>query len=309
MDKEFKTVSQLVELLESRHVITDEETAAVLKRYSYYAIVNGYKDTFLDRVAMQATHLGDVYKKGTTFKQIYDLFLFDRDMRNAVFPYLGEAETIMKTAVVYAFCEQNRKVDAYLNPESYVTERNFLVPDYFKGDKKAEYQRSLDGLLREFNRKLKPSGEMRPFIKHYLDKHEVVPLWVLQNALTFGNIRYFYQLQKRGVQNKTCQIVSEVAGHNLRITEKQLLRAFVVLVGYRNICAHDDRFYCAEVKGAHVDKMIDMLNLVLPRERLTEMSCTLEKIADKYRGRIDAQALNSMYTNPEDVPKEFRRVE
>lgn len=62
MAKEFKTIGELVDLLESRGVKTDEKTSSVLQRESYYAIVNGYKDTFLDRAAMQSSP-GDVYKR------------------------------------------------------------------------------------------------------------------------------------------------------------------------------------------------------------------------------------------------------
>lgn len=91
MAKEFKTIGELVLLLESRGVKTDEDTPVILKRESYYAIVNGYKDPFLDREAMQASP-SDVYKAGTTFGQLYDLYCFDRDMRGALLPYLMEAE-------------------------------------------------------------------------------------------------------------------------------------------------------------------------------------------------------------------------
>lgn len=41
--KEFKTIDELVSLLESRNVITDENTRIQLTRESYYAVVNGYK--------------------------------------------------------------------------------------------------------------------------------------------------------------------------------------------------------------------------------------------------------------------------
>lgn len=37
---------------------------------------------------------------------------------------------------------------------------------------------------------------MRPFVRHYLNKYGAVPLWVLQNDLTYGNISHLYQLQK-----------------------------------------------------------------------------------------------------------------
>ena len=99
MAKEFKTIDELVALLASRNIATDEATAGVLARESYYAVVNGYKDPFLDRDAMVSS-ADDVYLPGTTFRQIYDLFLFDRDLRCTLLPYLLRAESEMKTAIV-----------------------------------------------------------------------------------------------------------------------------------------------------------------------------------------------------------------
>ena len=131
MAKEFKTIGELVLLLESRGVKTDEDTPVILKRESYYAIVNGYKDPFLDRKAMQASPT-DVYKAGTTFGQLYDLYCFDRDMRGALLPYLMEAESCLKNAVVYAFCERNREPDAYLNRANYTSAKDMLLPRGFK---------------------------------------------------------------------------------------------------------------------------------------------------------------------------------
>lgn len=304
--KEFKTIDQLVELLESRNVRTDAETADILRRESYYAIVNGYKDPFLDRTAMQSSD-GDVYKDGTTFRQIYDLFLLDRDLKSVVFPYLIRVETILKNAVVYAFCERNREHDAYLDRSSYVLARDMLVPESFKGDKTKEYRKNLASLMRRFNGKLDPDkGKLRPFVRHYLDTYGSVPLWVLQNDLTFGNIAHFYQLQKRGVQNEACRIIHQVAGHGTRIGARDLLRAFEVLVEFRNICAHDDRLYCAVVKGAHFDEMLNQMNRVLTSNEVRELQGLLFMLADKYGGRVDPRALNALYSNEDDIPEEFR---
>lgn len=305
MAKEFKTIEELVELLASRNVRTDDDTARALRRDGYYAIVNGYKDTFLDREAMRSSD-DDVYKDGTTFRQIYDLFPFDRDMRNAVFPYLTMAESVMKNAVVYAFCERNPKVDAYLDRSSYTSARDMLVPEGFKGNKAAEHGRNMSDLMRRLNGKLRPSEHMRPFIRHYPESYGAVPLWVLQNDLTFGNVSHFYQLQKRGVQNGACRVVAEVAGHGRRIGARSLLRAFAVLSGFRNICAHEDRFYCADVKGAHVDGMLGALDLVLPRDERDRMFADLNLVAESYGGRVDPRALNSMYSDPSKIPEGFR---
>ena len=304
--KEFKTIKQLVELLESRNVRTDADTANILRRESYYAIVNGYKDTFLDRKAMQSS-AGDVYKKGTTFRQIYDLFLLDRDLRTAVFPYLIRAETILKNAVVYAFCDRNREHEAYLDRSNYATAREMLVPNGFTGNKSREHRSNLNRLMRRFVEKLDPDkGRLKPFVRHYLETYGTVPLWVLQNDLTFGNIAHFYQLQKRGVQNEACRIVLQVAGHGERIGARELLRVFEVLTDFRNICAHDDRLYCADVKGAHFDEMLNMLFRVLTIDEIGELHDSVFMLVSRYVGRVDPRALNALYTNEEDIPEEFR---
>ncbi len=41
MAKEFKTFDELISVLESRNVITNNDTMSQLMRESYYAIVNG----------------------------------------------------------------------------------------------------------------------------------------------------------------------------------------------------------------------------------------------------------------------------
>lgn len=305
MPKEFKDIEGLVGILNSRGVETDENTAPALIRESYYAIINGYKDTFLDREAMQSSD-EDVYKPGTTFTQIYDLFLFDREMRSAVFPFLTKAESIMKNAVVYSFCDRYRAIDAYLKTSSYVNAKDMLVPARYRGDRAELHERNLKNLLRILRKKLKVNDRTPMFIRHYLERHGEVPLWVLQNDLTFGNMEHFYQLQTRGVQNQACRIIGDVAGHGVRIGALQLLTAFEILVGFRNICAHEDRFYCASVKGAHVDKMLSMLMLVLPDDELRDLQARLICVIDMFIRRVDPRAMNSMYSNPDDIPDEFR---
>ena len=69
MAKEFKTIEELVALLDSRNVVTDQTTAGVLARESYYAIVNGYKNPFLDRDAMRSA-ANDVYRPGRNSRHV-----------------------------------------------------------------------------------------------------------------------------------------------------------------------------------------------------------------------------------------------
>lgn len=303
--KEFKTVDEQILLLESRGVRCGEGTADALRREGYYAIVNGYKDTFLDRDAMQRSP-GDVYLRGTTFKMIYDMFLFDRAMRNAVMPSLIEAESTLKNAVVYAFCSEHRGTADYLDRANYVSARDMLVPNGFRGNKAKEHARDLNSLLSRLNNKLTPSKTMKPFTRHYVETYGMVPLWVLQNDLTFGNISHFYQLQKRGIQNAAARSVSASSGAGGRIGAKELLRIFDVLVGFRNICAHDDRLYCASVNGAHFDAALTSLYRILNDSQRARLSVSIEDVTMEFMGRIRPSSLNSMYTDPDDIPEEFR---
>lgn len=295
MAKEFKTIDQLVELMESRGIATNEDTALTLKRESYYAIINGYKAPFLDREAMKSS-ADDIYLKGTTFQQIYDLFMFDRHLRELTFPYLTAAESVLKNAFVYAFCERNRDTEAYLERSNYTSAKDMLVPKPYHGNKTEEHTTNMANLMKILNGKLGNQKRMRPFVRHYLNAYGKVPLWVLQNDLTFGNMAHFYQLQKRGVQNAACKIVGEISGMSVRLNPHDLLRAFDVLVGFRNICAHDERLYCATVKGAKFADMFDELNVVLPEKDTHAMVGALGSLVRAYRGRISDKVLAQVNT-------------
>ena len=269
MAKEFKTIDELIEIMQSRGIETDDATRQAIMRESYYAIVNGYKKPFLDTKAMESKD-EDVYVKGTKFEWIYTLFLFDRDLRNVTFKYLAKAEAIMKTSVVYAFCERHPEHDSYLQRSSYVDAKNMLFPKGFKGNRARTYSNDMSKLMRMLNGKLSDSPARKQFVGHYVNKYGSVPLWVLSNDLTFGNMAHFYQLQTRSVQNRSCKLVLEANGQlekKARMTPLELLHAFSVLSEFRNLCAHDERLYCSKVgKSGDIDysRMARELFRVLP---------------------------------------------
>ena len=102
MAKEFKTFAQLIELLESRGVATDATTVDCLRRESYYAVINGYKGPFLDKKAAQSSS-DDVYREGTSFKNIYDLFCSIENLDNLHFPILQEQRPYLRTPLYIRF--------------------------------------------------------------------------------------------------------------------------------------------------------------------------------------------------------------
>lgn len=288
MSKEFKTIDELVSILDTRGVATDANTKAALERESYYAIVNGYKTPFLDFEAMRSAP-EDVYQEGTKFEWIYDLFLFDRELRTVTFKYLTRAEALMRSAVAYAFSEAHPGKDDYLDRANFCKPSDYLVPKSFKGNKVALYGRNLNDLMKRLNNKLTVTHGTRSFIKHYLRQHGGVPLWVLANDLTFGNIIHFYQLLQEHDRRKACSIIARCTERKPErgaLTERKLLRSANVLSHYRNICAHDERLYCATYDGEGYGQMLIRIRDLLPHDECREMIREIVTLHTNYEERL-----------------------
>ncbi len=282
--KEFKTIAEQVAILESRGMVVGPEAHVVLLRENYYSVVNGYKDPFLDKDAMQERP-DDVYVEGTEFGWLYSLFRFDRELRQITFSYLIRAEAALKTATVYAFCESHQGPSDYLDRSSFCAAKDMLVAKKFKGNKVALHSSNLNYLMNILNKKLVAGPSTRPFVAHYLNSHGEVPLWVLANDLTFGNMSHFFQLMKRGDQNAVCKHLYATtlrSGDDKRITPHDVLRAYDVLVYFRNLCAHDERLYCARKDNDTFATMLDLMDVALPKAVVADFRRDLKKSLSKY---------------------------
>lgn len=282
--KEFKTIAEQVAILESRGVEVGQEAATILLRENYYSVVNGYKDPFLDKEAMRSS-ADDVYLSGTEFSWLYGLFRFDRELRQITFNYLIQAEAALKTATVYAFCEKHQGCSDYLDRSSFCSAKDMLTPKAFKGSKVALHSKNLNGLMGILNRKLVMNGSTRPFVSHYMASYGEVPLWVLANDLTFGNMSHFFQLMKRSDQNAVCKCLFETTlrtKDDKRVTPHDALRAYGVLADFRNLCAHDERLYCARVGNDTYATMMKLLKVALPASTVLELKDEVEALITKY---------------------------
>lgn len=243
MGKPFLTIEEQVSLLESRGMKTDSRTARILAREGYYSIVNGYKGPFLD-VAATAAAGDDRYREGATFADMYAVFSFDRDLRDLTFPYLIRAEATARTAIAYCFSERHREPDSYLLQDNYCQREEYWRPERY-----ATEVSELTSKLRK--RKDESRAE---FIAHYRSAHDSVPLWVLANDLTFGNLEHLFNLMKPSERAAACKMVYQSTGRlgdgrSKFFDQKTARLALEALVRFRNKCAHDERLYCAAIGG------------------------------------------------------------
>lgn len=227
-DKIFQTTSQQMEKLRSRGLhISGNRHKRILEKENYYNIINGYKDLFLDK-----TYIGDdeKYIEGTSFDEIYSLYLFDRELRMYFMRYILEIENNIKSVLSHKFSQEYGH-DNYLKINNFNT---LLRPNERKtaSQKVGEVSELISRIQSEISRQLQKNNSM---ISHSMLEYGYVPLWVLVNTLTLGTISIFYSYMKQRDQNNVAR------EFNLQVNE--LTNIIFVLSIFRNACAHDERLY------------------------------------------------------------------
>lgn len=236
MDKPFKTYEELIELMESRGLRTGPRARRILEREGYYPVINGYKDLFLESP--------DRFKPGTTLDEIYALFVMDRRLRATLFRHMTPCEGTLKTISTYVFCSRHSDDnEAYLDPANYA--------------RKGQRAGTARDITREMTRVLgRPPGSppkfRKQYLEHYKRTHDNVPLWVTMNCLSLTQAFKFYCAQDESTRFAVSQefqrMHREAHGDTARrVTHASLERTFDHVKDFRNICAHDERLYCARV--------------------------------------------------------------
>ena len=130
----------------------------------------------------------------------------------------------------------------------------------------------------------------RPFVAHYIASYGEVPLLVLSNDLTFGNMSHFFQLMKRGDQNSVCKYLFETTlrtEDDRKITPHEVLMAYNVLTHFRTLCAHYERPYCAKVGNDDYVTMLKLMEIALPRDVVRSMKKDIERLLKKHSDKLN----------------------
>lgn len=225
MNKIFLDYRQQIDKLKDEKMLNipnTEYAIEMLKRHSYYSLINGYKEQFKNPTTA-------CYRQDVSFEDIVALYEFDENLRGLFLKYLQKVERQIKSLLSYYFCEKFGE-----NQTQYLNNLNY---NYIKKNRK-----DIDKLIQILKRYTDGKTDYQ-YINHAVTYHGNVPLWVLVNALTFGNISKFYLLSTYDIQAK-------VAKNFTGINESQLSKILIVMTGFRNVCAHGERLYCFHTKQA-----------------------------------------------------------
>lgn len=74
------------------------------------------------------------------------------------------------------------------------------------------------------------------YLVYQRNKYHNIPLWVIMNTLTFGQISKMFEFLPQNMQGTICQDFGNVK-------KNEMIKYLKVLTLYRNVCAHNERLF------------------------------------------------------------------
>lgn len=287
--KEHKTFDQQLRILRDRGMTVPKngQPKRFLEQENYYNVVNGYKDLFLKRDANNRPITPEQYIAGTHFRELQNLFLFDRELRILFLKYLLIFENSIKTTIAYEFSKKYPRKNAYLDLSNFVD------------DKPKKVLQQISILTKTIHDKVDKSDS----VKHYIEKHGEVPLWVLVNFLTIGNMAHFYSILTDSLKNRISKFYSDKYNKHykpssrLTMTASDMESALKVVNLIRNICAHDERLYNVNLKKVRIANIADYHQVAnYNNKRLIVTILFLKTVLDKKHYQSFHRQLNSVFS-------------
>ncbi|MCY7080645.1 Abi family protein [Streptococcus oralis] len=295
--KEHKTFNQQLTILRNRGVVvpTNGKPKRFLEQENYYNVINGYKDLFLVKDSNNLPVEPELYQEGTHFNELKALFLFDRELRILLLKYLLIFENSIKTTVAYEFSKKYSRKNAYLD-----------IANFVDNDPKKVLQQ-ISILTKTIHDKVDRSGA----IKHYIEEHGEVPLWVLVNFLTMGNIANFYNILTDSTKNIIAKFYTDKyrtqnKDNTFRLSSADLSACLKVANLVRNICAHDERLYNVNLRNVRISQIANHFGIRrYDNKRFIVLILFLKIVLDKKDFQRLYKALRNLFNQYAD---EFKTV-
>ena len=219
-EKCFRDTRTQLGILKGRGLVIKNKKFAkkTIRETNYYNLINGYKEPFI----LTSTP-SEVYKPGTRFEELVALYEFDRKLRLITLEEILKIEKHTKTIIAYCFSKKHGHRD-YLKFENFDTTGSVKFMQVSK-------------LLSEMYYKIK-QNEKDASLLHYVKGKNYLPLWVLVNAISLGDISKFYSNMLPAERDEVAKRIK------WGVRQNQLANWLQFLSSVRNRCAHDERLYC-----------------------------------------------------------------
>lgn len=209
------TIDQQINNLKSLDLIIDDEEYAkkILNDISYFRLIKAYS------VGLKPENSN--YDGNVTFNHIVDLYLFNSNLRQIIFPQIEKVEVNLRCRVSNYF-GNTYGVLGYYN-DSYFTNKEYHT----------QFLDDLDLAIRR--------NSKSPFVINFLDNYEGyrLPIYAAVEILSFGTLSMFFKNMLNADKKNIAKL------YNVGYT---YFESWIESISYvRNICAHYGRLYNARL--------------------------------------------------------------
>lgn len=256
--KTYKTVDEQIEYLKAnKKIFVSEKHKDFLYERNYISIINPYKEFFAVGKNQKKNH---IYKESIDFIEIMKLIKVDDAFSHQLYAYISIFERKFKNILITEMC--NKYMVEPLDKECiiYIDEiQNFLcspseenlprfcpslfyqltkggevVQDSFGIQSKMELLKHIVNIGAIKSSDNDYSKKSNKLIKHYLNSQGIVPLWVIPNALTLGELKILFGMLDVNSQKKIAAIFLSKDNWE-KLNSKDILSFSGILESIRNI--------------------------------------------------------------------------
>lgn len=268
-DKPFLTYEEMLQLMESRNLTIPDAAFAqkTLSTYSYYTLVNGYKNSHI------MLPDSDCFVPGITFEDLYTLHTLDMSIHHILLKYILCIEGSLKSHISYVV---SKEFGVYSDASDF---SNTNPADYLFRD---HYQRSSkrNNTIYKLKQQLAESKRSES-LNYYRAHHNHIPPWILTTALSFGDCITWYGILRPSEKEYVC---NQFFPNAITLEDKKvyLYNALEFLRKFRNKIAHGGRTFSLTINHG----ISHALLLSLSGGILTEVEVKDPKYRDGLLGAI-----------------------
>lgn len=222
-DKPFKTYEEQHQKLVLDYKISSIDKnleIEMLKTFSYYNIINGYKEIFMDN---------GIFKNGVTILNIIELSVHEKYFLTTLFKYSTYVEEFFKVKLAYSIGKNNTE-----DHIEYLKDKYYAIPQ----KRKAKFISTVDKIKKSFSTKDQPT-------RHYIDNHNHIPPWILFKNVYFNNVIDLFTFLKPSLEKEILDDYSLFANLkvSLNLKSKNFKKMLTIVRKFRNKIAHNAKVF------------------------------------------------------------------
>lgn len=233
------TFKEQVELLKSRGLIVNNQAKAEL----YFQQISYYR---FSAYSLPYQRVKDSFNEGTSFENILDIYLFDRELRLLVFNAIERIEVTIRTQIIYQLAH---KYGSHWQDEKSI----FKLSGEYGKNAFSEMQKTIS--------EQRNAKHPEVFIKHYREEYSTPynpPSWMCIELLTIGQLSRLFTALRNNADKESIAIFFGL--------HHTIFSSWIHAIVYiRNICAHHSRLW-------NRDFGVKPLLLLKPKQQWTELS-------------------------------------